>query len=140
MVKDSEGLWRYGGGMTRGKGVGRQTAQIAEETKRNIVEAALDVFSDVGYEGASLRDVAARAGTTHGLIRHHFGSKEGVWRAVVDAADAEYVASLMPILRGGEEEPEEAVVSTMAAIVRGIVLVSARHPEIVRLLVHEGAK
>jgi AcrR family transcriptional regulator len=123
---------------TRGGGLGRRSADAAERTRGAIVGAALTLFAERGFEGVSLRDVAQEAGTTHGLIRHHFGSKEGVWRAVVDAADAEYVSAMRPVLidADADEDPEGAV----AAIVRGLVLVSSSHPEIVRLLVHEGAR
>ncbi len=71
----------------------------------------------------------------HGLVRHHFGSKEGVWRAVVEAADAEYVSAMRPVvsMAGAYEDPRAAV----ATIVRGLVSASSRHPEIVRLLVQE---
>ena len=121
--------------------MGRRSADAAERTRGAIVGAALPLFAERGYEGVSLRDVAQEAGTTHGLIRHHFGSKEGVWRAVVDAADGEYVAALMPILSGVESDRERRdPAGTASMIVRGLVMVSARHPEIVRLLVHEGTR
>ncbi len=106
---------------------------------REIVAAALEVFAEVGFDGASLRDIAARAGSTHGLIRHYFGSKEGVWRAVVDAANEEYSSAVEPLLAQSAGQ-EGAAVETVKAVLRGVILVSARHPETVRLLMHEGAK
>ena len=83
-------------------------------------------------------DIAQEAGVNHGLVRHHFGSKEGGWRAVVEAADAEYVSAMRPVvsMAGAYEDPRAAV----ATIVRGLVSASSRHPEIVRLLVQEGAR
>ena len=129
------------GDEARGKVVGRRSADDAERTRGAIVGAALSLFAERGFEGVSVRDIAQKAGTTHGLIRHHFGSKEGVWRAVVDAADGEYVAALMPILSGAGSKREEGdPVRQASMVVRGLVTVSARHPEIVRLLVHEGTR
>jgi TetR/AcrR family transcriptional regulator len=124
-------------GKRRNRRFGRRSAKEAEQTRRVILEAALGLFARRGFEGVSIRDVAEEAGTTHSLIRHHYGSKEGVWRAVVDAADAEYASAMRPIVADAaqEEDPEVAV----ARIVRGVVRTSARHPEIARLLVHEGA-
>lgn len=117
--------------------LGRRSGEDAERTRRAISEAALRLFARRGFEPVSVRDVAEEAGTTHSLIRHHFGSKEQLWRAVVDAADAEYVSAMRPVLaEAAEEEVPEAAI---AAIVRGVVRTSAEHPEIVRLLVHEGA-
>ena len=126
------------GEIAREKRTGRQPARVAEETRREIVTAALEVFADVGFGGASLREIAARAGTTHGLVRHHFGSKEGVWRAVVDAADAEYWSALTPLVAHGVEQ--DAALSTVKQVLRNIILVAARHPHTVRLLMHEGVK
>jgi len=120
------------------KRAGRRPAEVAGETRRAIVEAALGVFAEVGFDGASLREIAERAGTTHGLIRHYFGSKEGVWRAVVEAANAEYSHALEPSLAQtvGRDAPAE----TLKEALREIILVSARHPETVRLLMHEGTR
>ena len=126
------------GETVRGKRAGRQSARVAEETRREIVDAALEVFADVGFEGASLREIAARAGTTHGLVRHHFGSKDGVWHAVVDAANAEYWSALVPLISRGVEQ--DAALCTVKEVLRGIILVAARHPQTVRLLMHEGVK
>jgi len=124
-------------GKTWEKRSGRRSEEDAQRTRRAILEAALGLFARRGFESVSVRDIAEAAGATHSLIRHHFGSKEGVWRAVVDAADAEYVCAMRPVLAEavGEEDPEAAATK----ILRGVVLTSARHPEIVRLLVHEGA-
>jgi len=126
----------------RRKSAGRRSARVSEETRQEIVHAALEVFAEVGFEGASLRDIAARAGATHGLIRHYFGSKEGVWRAVVDTANAEYSSALEPLVAQAVEREGQEVeaVNTVKAVLREIILVSARYPETVRLLMREGAK
>ena len=41
-----------------------------------ILEAALDVFSDHGYEGAQLKEVAQKVGVTTPLISYHFENKD----------------------------------------------------------------
>lgn len=119
---------------------GKQSAEAAERTRRAIGEAALELFADRGFDGVGLRDIAERAGTTHGLLRHHFGSKGGVWRAVVDAADAEYAAALRPLFAEAAAKPDEAAAATLEAVARGVIRVSARHPTIVRLLAHEATR
>ena len=58
---------------------GRRSAQTAEETKFQILMAATDMFCEFGYERVSLRSISERAGVSHSLIRHHFGSKEKIW-------------------------------------------------------------
>ena len=63
---------------------GRRSAQTAEETKFQIIKAAADMFCEFGYERVSLRNISDRAGVSHSLIRHHFGSKEKIWYTISD--------------------------------------------------------
>jgi len=125
-------------GPSPGRRLGRRPAGAAERTRRAIVRAATRLFAERGFGAVSVRDIGQEAGINHGLVRHHFGSKDGVWRAVVEAADAEYVSAMRPVLAkaDADEDPQAAV----ATIVRGLVSVSSMHPEIVRLLVQEGAR
>ncbi|MFC7330539.1 TetR/AcrR family transcriptional regulator [Marinactinospora rubrisoli] len=44
--------------------------------------AALHLFAERGFEATSTRAIAAEAGVSHALLRHHFGSKDGLRRAV----------------------------------------------------------
>jgi AcrR family transcriptional regulator len=44
--------------------------------KARIRDAAMQLFGEIGYERATTRAIAERAGVTSGLIRHHYGSKE----------------------------------------------------------------
>ena len=46
--------------------------------RARIREAAIDLFAERGIGPASIRDIAERAGVSSGLLRHHFGSKEGL--------------------------------------------------------------
>jgi len=58
--------------------------------RARIRDAAIELFADRGIEGATIRDIAQKAGVSSGLLRHHFGSKEGLR----DACD-EYVLSAL---------------------------------------------
>jgi TetR/AcrR family transcriptional regulator, regulator of cefoperazone and chloramphenicol sensitivity len=52
--------------------------------RARIREAALAQFAKVGFEKATVRAIAADAGVSPGLLRHHFGSKQAL-REAVDA-------------------------------------------------------
>ena len=56
-----------------------------EDTRRRILETALHVFATQGYEGASTRQLAELAGVNLPAIQYYFGSKEGLFRAVIDS-------------------------------------------------------
>jgi TetR/AcrR family transcriptional regulator, regulator of cefoperazone and chloramphenicol sensitivity len=49
--------------------------------RARIRDAALRLFAERGIDGASIRDIAKAAGVSGGLVRHHFGSKEGLRNA-----------------------------------------------------------
>ena len=54
-----------------------------EDTARRILLAAIEVFAEEGYEGASTRSLASRARVNAPAIQYYFGSKEGLYRAVI---------------------------------------------------------
>jgi len=73
-------------------GRGRQGTQArGEDTRRRILEAALDLFAAHGYEGASTRQIAEGAGVNLPAIQYYFGNKEGLYRAIIEdiVADTE---------------------------------------------------
>lgn len=51
-------------------------------TSARIRNAALEGFADKGVSGTTMRDVAAAAGVSTGLVQHHFGTKAGLQHAV----------------------------------------------------------
>jgi TetR/AcrR family transcriptional regulator len=57
----------------------------AERSRQALLEAALDEFSERGYAGARVADIAQRAGVNKQLINYYFGSKEGLYLAVQQA-------------------------------------------------------
>lgn len=46
------------------------------ERRQELIEATLDCIADVGLQGATVREIAVRAGVTAGLVRHYFESKD----------------------------------------------------------------
>lgn len=60
--------------------------EMDERVRTRLLNAAVKVFERKGYVGASVREVAELAGVTKPALYYHFGSKEGVLRAVLDQA------------------------------------------------------
>jgi TetR/AcrR family transcriptional regulator, regulator of cefoperazone and chloramphenicol sensitivity len=58
--------------------------QRGEETRARIVAAALSLFGERGFDGASTRDIAERAGVNAPAIGYYFDNKEGVYLACVE--------------------------------------------------------
>jgi AcrR family transcriptional regulator len=57
--------------------------------RARIRDAAIALFAERGIGPATIRDIAAAAGVSSGLLRHHFGSKEGLRQACDEYAMAE---------------------------------------------------
>ena len=55
--------------------------------RSEIIETAILAFAEVGYHGASLRDIAARAGLTHPGVLYHFPTKAALLEAVLEYRD-----------------------------------------------------
>jgi AcrR family transcriptional regulator len=58
----------------------------SKTTSDKIIKAAARVFAEEGFQGASIRKIVARADVNQAAINYHFGSKEGLYRAVLQAA------------------------------------------------------
>lgn len=67
----------------RGRGYAKGRAKRAE-----IIQTAILAFAEVGYHGASLRDIAARADISHPGLLHHFPTKAALLEAVLEYRDA----------------------------------------------------
>jgi AcrR family transcriptional regulator len=52
-----------------------------DETRQRIIDAAVALFGEHGYAGASTRDIAAAAGVNAPALQYYFENKEGVYRA-----------------------------------------------------------
>ncbi|MGV9364885.1 TetR/AcrR family transcriptional regulator [Amycolatopsis sp. NPDC003731] len=61
----------------------------AAATREAILASALEAFTRAGYDGVGVREIAESAGVTAMLVNRYFGSKEGLFAEVVDAAMAE---------------------------------------------------
>lgn len=55
-------------------------------TRNKIIKAAARIFAEHGYDGASIRNIVAKADVNQAAISYHFGSKEGLYRAVLQMA------------------------------------------------------
>jgi AcrR family transcriptional regulator len=60
--------------------------RASKATREKIIKAAARAFADSGYEGASIRAIVAAADVNQAAINYHFGSKEGLYRAVLQTA------------------------------------------------------
>lgn len=85
------------------------------------VGAALEVFRRKGYEGTSMRDLTEATGLGSGSLYAAFGSKEGIYLAVLDLYRRQYAQPLAEMLRSGTNARDvirEMFVGTVDEIVQ----------------------
>jgi TetR/AcrR family transcriptional regulator len=107
-----------------------QGTPIDHEGRERIIAAATRTFAEFGYEGTTTAGVARAAGVTQPLVHHHFGSKEGLWRAAMDTLFAKVVVSttIDPAL-----PPREAMLQAVERFIR----FTAENPELTRMISRE---
>jgi TetR/AcrR family transcriptional regulator, regulator of cefoperazone and chloramphenicol sensitivity len=74
--------------------------------RARIRDAAIALFAERGIGPATIRDIAQAAGVSSGLLRHHFGSKEGLRHACDDYAMAELTRIRSQILDGAQTQDQ----------------------------------
>ena len=85
----------------------KRRRRTPEEARRLILEAAQTRLATTGPEGLRLQDIAAAAGISHPLILHHFGSREGLVRALTREAAAELRDKLVAAMASTEYSVEQ---------------------------------
>jgi AcrR family transcriptional regulator len=110
---------------------------VGADTRERILAAALEAFSDRGFDGATTREIATRADVNLGLIQYHFGGKLRLWRAAVDRAFEELRAGLERIL-------QDPIIADEAErtrfLIRAHVRFVARNTEFIRIMHDEGKR
>jgi TetR/AcrR family transcriptional regulator len=87
------------------RGPGRPVSGSREiPDEEEILRRGLAAFAELGYEGASVRELARRMGVSHNFLNDRYGSKEEFWKAAVGSAQTPVAAELHNILnRDGDE-------------------------------------
>jgi AcrR family transcriptional regulator len=74
--------------------------KMRADALEKISKAALDVFSEYGYQGATMKQITFASGLSYGLIYHYFPSKEQIFRHLVDFALESTIAGMHAFLDG----------------------------------------
>lgn len=110
------------------------SATQADPARDRILAAALDLFSERSFDGATTRAIAERAGVTQPLLNYHFSSKDELWRAAVD--------QLFEALRASQRGRHEGLrgvdeLTTARLMIREFIWFSARNPQLHRIITQE---
>lgn len=97
------------------------------KTRETILTAALDLFAQRGFDGASIADIAAVAQTPKSLLQYHFGTKEELWKACLEQ-------KAVPLLKPLDRFLQDASPASMAELVIARFKVLEANPQVSRML------
>ena len=109
---------------------GRPPAGKADDTRKRILHAARQVFSERGYDGATFQAIAVRADLTRPAINHYFSSKRVLYREVV------YQTNKLVVMASIERaERETTLMGRLTAFISAAVLANSENPSASAFLV-----
>ncbi|CAM2866628.1 spore coat protein CotS [Mycobacterium intermedium] len=86
----------------------------SELTRRKILAAAIDVFSEVGYAAAGWGTIIERTGMTKGALYHHFDSKEALASDIIDEGSETMVQAFNNVCGSASPALENMIHGTFA--------------------------
>lgn len=117
----------------RKNSAGGTSRRDAAATRRALIAAGEKVFGELSFEAATYEAIAAEAGANKALIAYHFGSKEGLHDAVIEALVADVLADTAA--RMGEEGADPA--ENLRSYVRALSMALAARPAMPAILMRE---
>ena len=121
---------------TPARRVGRPAQPTDVPAESEVLSRGLTAFAELGYEGASVRELARRLGVSHNFINDRYGSKEQFWRAVIDQSLTAQVARLGAVLNvSGEDE-----LARLRNLVRAFHQANVAEPDLARILQYESIR
>lgn len=128
---------RQTGRMNKGKKPPKDSSPArydGQENRRLVLDAALRVFSDLGFEGASTRAIAAAAGIEQGHLAYYFPSKMALWQQVIETFARQGEAYLRAHLT-----PDALAnpVATAHKVLPDFLRTFASNPRLTRLMLQE---
>jgi AcrR family transcriptional regulator len=89
------------------KARGRGGAADPEGTRAALLEAGTQAFAERGFKGATADLIARRARANKAMINYHFGSKKGLYQAILTATFSEMAARFRGIRAADRQAPEQ---------------------------------
>lgn len=93
--------------------IGLSGATAVHDTRQTIIDAAVDLFSEVGYANTEIHDILTRAAITKGAFFSHFPTKEAVVSAIIAEADIRTEDVLIGVISSASSALENLIVATL---------------------------
>jgi len=115
------------------------SAKVKNDSRLCILNSAAKLFSKLGIDRTSTRDISKDSNANISLISYHFGGKEGLYKQVIKEFALKVQEQMKPVvdqfdLKQMTRESFEKEIQTM---VRNMISIRASHPEILKILARE---
>jgi TetR/AcrR family transcriptional regulator, regulator of cefoperazone and chloramphenicol sensitivity len=103
--------------------------QVEDNTKERLLVAGLEVFAKYGFEGASTRMLATKAGVNLAAIPYYFSGKEGLYHAIVQRITDRITVHMQPAIERAEallqkrRVPRQEIVELLGRMLPGPILI-----------------
>jgi AcrR family transcriptional regulator len=118
------------------EGLRAKPADTRRDTRAELIDAGRDLFSAVGFNGASAREIERLAHVNRGLLAYHFGTKYELWQQVMNEMMERFHDFVTPYVN---LLPGMAPVDRRHILLRVYAQFAQDNPDYFRMLVIEGA-
>ena len=106
----------------------------AEDRRRQLIEAAIELFSRKGFAGTTTKEIAAAAGVTEAIVFRHFANKQELYSAILNRIqNGEEVGDWLVLAQRYMDAKDDA--GLIRSIMEKIVASIAREPRFERLMI-----
>ncbi len=103
---------------------------VSDRSARDrLLQAAIDLFARKGYSATTVREIVDTAGVTKPVLYYHFGSKEGIYLALMGGARDEFLATLARAVAEGGSARQQVV-----RVLGGVLDLILTHLGLVRIV------
>ncbi|MGA2617395.1 MAG: CerR family C-terminal domain-containing protein [Thermoguttaceae bacterium] len=113
--------------------------QNGEETRKRLLAAATEVFAEVGFRAATLREICRRGRANIAAVNYHFRDKEQLYTAVLDQAIVAAAEGLALFVSDSSDPPEEKLRHFIHGVLHQL-LGDERPIQLLRLMAHESVE
>ncbi len=110
----------------------RRAAHLGPERRRpQVLDAALELFLEHGYDGTSMQAVADQAGVTKPVVYACYSSKDSLFRALLAREETRILSEIQTAFEGTElSDPESTLIEGYTGFLRAV----ASSPDVYRLI------
>ena len=111
----------------------RSNAERSRRTRRALLDAGRELFTDPGYARISTEAIVRRAHTTRGALFHHFPDKAGFFAAVFEEVCREYIHAVQTRMETAEGDTWERFIGSL-----GVLMEQLGRPSVQRIVYVDG--